>query len=492
MTYELRKSDSSIVPQKHPNKVIERSVPAEDVEGRELTKGNTIEQNRDWTQSQASLSQLLDRVRLAAERKEEKLNALWHHVYNKESLRTAYYGLKRNSASGIDRMTWSEYGKNLESNLEALSKRLRNGGYRAHPVKRVNIPKPDGRLRPIGIPVLEDKLVQKATVEVLNAVYETEFKNFSYGFRPGRRQHDALDAVAVGIEQRKINWILDADIRGFFDALDHEMLIKFIEHRISDKRVIRHIRKWLKAGVLEEGELKTSYKGTPQGGSISPLLANIYLHYVLDLWVDLWRTRIAKGEVIIVRYADDFIVGFQYYKDAVRFRRELKSRLLKFNLNLHPQKTSLLEFGRFASKDREGRGKGRPETFDFLGFTHICGTTKAGRFKLKRKTMSQKMKRKIAELKQELRKRLNNRISEVGKWLRSVLLGHYRYYGVPGNLGSMYGFREQVLHWWYKTLKRRGQHRRIRWEKMIRIARCWLPYPSLYHPYPSERLIVRT
>lgn len=492
MTYELRKSDSSIVPQKHPNKGTEQFNPAEDVEGRELTKGNTIKQNRDWTQGQASLSQLLDRVRLAAERKEEKLNALWHHVYNKEGLRAAYYGLKRNSASGIDQMTWSEYGANLESNLEDLSKRLRNGGYRAHPVKRVNIPKPDGRFRPIGIPTLEDKLVQKATTVVLNAVYEDEFKNFSYGFRPGRRQHDALDAVAVGIGQRKINWTLDADIQGFFDALDHETLIKFIEHRIEDKRVIRHIRKWLKAGVLEEGELKTSYKGTPQGGSISPLLANIYLHYVLDLWVDSWRKRIAKGEVIIVRYADDFIVGFQYYKDAVRFEQELKSRLLKFKLKLHPQKTRLIEFGRFASKDRESRGQGRPETFDFLGFTHICGTTKAGRFKLKRKTMSQKMRRKIAELKQEMRRRLNNRIPEVGQWLRKVLLGHYRYYGVPGNLNSLYGFREQVLHWWYKTLKRRGQHRRIRWEKMKGIAKDWLPYPDVYHPYPNERLIVRT
>jgi group II intron reverse transcriptase/maturase len=460
------------------------------VEGRELTKGNTIKQNRDWTQGQASLSQLLSRVRLAAERKGEKLNALWHHVYNKECLRAAYFGLKRNSASGIDQMTWSDYGENLESNLEDLSKRLRNGGFRAHPVKRVNIPKPDGRFRPIGIPVLEDKLVQKATVEVLNAVYEGEFRNFSYGFRPGRRQHDALDAVAVGIEKRKINWILDADIQGFFDALDHEMLIEFIEHRISDKRVIRHIRKWLKAGVLEEGELKTSYKGTPQGCSISPLLANIYLHYVLDLWVDSWRRRIAKGEVIIIRYADDFLVGFQYYKEAIRFKRELNSRLLKFKLKLHPQKTRLIEFGRFASKDREDRGKGRPDTFDFLGFTHICGTTKAGRFKLKRKTMSQKMRRKLAELKQEMRKRLNNRISEVGQWLRKVLLGHYRYYGVPGNLKSLYGFREQVLHWWYSTLKRRGQRHRIRWEKMKCIAKDWLPYPVVSHPYPSERLIV--
>jgi RNA-directed DNA polymerase len=492
VTHELRKSDSSIVPQKHPNKGTGLSCPAEAAEGRELTKGNTIKRSIDCTQGQASMSQSLNRVRLAAERKAEKLNALWHHVYNKEGLRASYYGLKRNSATGIDHMTWSEYGKNLESNLEDLSKRLRNGGYRAQPVKRINIPKPDGRFRPIGIPVLEDKLVQKAVAEVLNAVYESEFKNFSYGFRPGRRQHDALDAVAVGIEKRKINWILDADIQGFFDALDHDMLIEFIAHRISDKRVIRQIRKWLKAGVLEEGELKTSYKGTPQGGSISPLLANIYLHYVLDLWVKLWRKRTAKGDVIIVRYADDFIVGFQYYKEAVRFKHELKARLSKFKLKLHPQKTRLIEFGRFASKDREDRGKDRPETFNFLGFTHICGKTKAGRFKLKRKTMSQKMRRKIAEIKQEMRDRLNNRISEVGKWLRSVLLGHYRYYGVPGNIGTLYSFREALLHWWYKALKRRGQRRRISWDKMVRIAKDWLPYPEIYHPYPGERLIVRT
>lgn len=492
MAHKLRKSDSSIVPKKHSNKGKGQPFPAEDVEERELTKGNTVKRSRDWTQSQTSLSQSLDRVRLAAERKDEKLNALWHHVYNKERLRTTYYSLKRNSASGIDHVTWAKYGKNLESNIEDLSERLKSGGYRAHAVKRVNILKPDGCNRPIGIPVLEDKLVQKASVEVLNAVYEGEFRNFSYGFRPGRRQHDALDAVAVGIEKRKINWILDADIQGFFDALDHDMLIQFIEHRIGDKRVLRHIIKWLKAGVLEEGELKTSYKGTPQGGSISPLLANIYLHYVLDLWVDLWRKRNAKGDVIMIRYADDFIVGFQHHDDALKFKRALSERLSKFKLQLHPQKTRLIEFGRFASRDRDGRGNGKPETFDFLGFTHICSTTRAGKFKLKRKTVSQKMKGKIAQLKQEMQKRFNNRISEIGKWLRLVLLGHYRYYGVPGNTGKLYSFREQVLHWWYISLKRRGQHRCIRWDKMIRIAKDWLPYPEVYHPYPSERLIVRT
>ena len=492
MTYGLRKSDSLIVPQKYPNKREEKPNLAEDVEERGLTKGNTFKRSKDWTQSQASLSQSLDRVRLASERREEKLNALWHHVYNKECLRSAYYSLKRNSSCGIDRVSWSKYGKNLESNLEDLSNRLRQGGYRAHPVKRVNIPKPDGRFRPIGIPALEDKLVQRATVEVLNAVYEGEFKNFSYGFRPGRKQHDALDAVTVGIQKRKINWILDADIRGFFDALDHTMLIDFIEHRIGDKRVIRHIIKWLKAGVLEEGELKASYKGTPQGGSISPLLANIYLHYVLDLWADMWRKQNAKGDVIIVRYADDFIVGFQYKDEAHRFKAALSERLSKFKLQLHAQKTRLIEFGRFASRDRGNRGDGKPETFDFLGFTHICSTTRAGKFKLKRKTVSKKMICKIAQIKQELQKRLNDRISEIGKWLRVVLLGHYRYYGVPGNTGSLYAFREQVLHWWYATLKRRGQNRRIRWDNMIRIAKDWLPYPQMYHPYPSERLIVNT
>lgn len=492
MIHELRKSDSSILPVKSANKVGERSSSAELTEERELTEGNTTKHSRGWTQRQAALSQVLGRVRGAAERGNEKLNALWHHVYNKDRLCSTFYSLKRRSSSGVDRVSWSTYKESLAENLEDLSIRLKRGSFKAHPVKRVNIPKPDGRTRPIGIPVLEDKLVQKTTAEVLNAVYEVEFKNFSYGFRPGRSQHDALDAVAVGIEQCKINWILDADIQGFFDTLDHDWLIRFIEHRISDKRVIRHIKKWLKVGVIEEEQWSASEEGTPQGGSISPLLANIYLHYVLDLFVDWWRKQRAKGEVIIVRYADDFIIGFQYYDDATLLLKELRDRFTKFNLKLHPEKTRLIEFGRFAIESRKRRGKGRPETFDFLGFTHICSKTIRGRFKLKRKTISKRIKRKIKEIKMELRRRINDRIKDVGKWLRSVLNGYYRYYGIPGNSSMMYSFRELILHWWYVTLRRRGQIRKFKWEKMKRTAIYWLPYPVIYHPYPSERLIVKT
>lgn len=489
MMYGHRESDSPIVPKKPSNKRAQHSVPAEKVEERGLAKGNATKQSKARTQGRITLTHALDRVRRAVRRERvTRLTTLWHHVYNVDRLQEAYLGLKRKSAPGIDGETWTTYGEDLEANLQVLSGRLRRGSYRAYAVKRVYIPKSDGRQRPIGIPVLEDKVAQRSAVEVLNAIYEQEFKNFSYGFRPGRSQHDALDALAVGLERRKINWVVDADIKGFFDCLDHDWLLKFVEHRIADKRMLRHIKKWLKAGILEGESWRAQEEGTPQGGSISPLLANIYLHYVLDLWVDYWRKHFGKGDVIIVRYADDFIIGFQYYGEAQRFLHELQARLQKFNLRLHDGKTRLIEFGRFAAANRKKRRLDKPETFDFLGFTHICGKTRKGRFVVRRQTVKKRMRRKLNELKTELRRRMHWHVADVGKWLRAVLLGHYRYYGVPFNYAQLEAFRKAVLRLWYKTLKRRSHKSNLTWERMLRYVKTWLPPPRLMHPYPSQRL----
>ena len=445
------------------------------------------------TCSRSSLQNLQLRIRQAAQKdKELRFTALWHHVYNVDQLRKAYLGTKRHAAPGVDGQTWQQYGENLESNLLDLSGRLQRGAYHAKPVKRAYVPKADGSQRPIGVPVLEDKIVQRATVEVLNNIYETDFKGFSYGFRPGRSQHNALDALMEGIRTQKVNWVLDADIRGFFDAIDHEWMIKFVEHRIADQRVVRHIKKWLNAGVLEDGELTRAEEGTPQGGSVSPLLANIYLHYAFDLWADQWQRQPGRGKVIIVRFADDLVVGFQSRRDALQFQQDIKERFARFNLELHADKTRLIEFGLFAAENRKKRGEGKPATFDFLGFTHICGKTKSGRFTVLRHTMRKKMQRKLAELKDELRKRMHHPVREVGKWLRSVLLGHYRYYGVPQNSRRLGAFRYHLLCHWKWTLCRRSQRHRTTWERMNRIASIFLPLPRIHHPYPEERLRVTT
>ena len=465
---------------------------AEVVEGRGLAKGNPGGCNRDRTQCRDTLQQALDWVRQAARRVRFLLTALWHHVYDIDRLREAYYSVNRRAAPGVDGETWAAYGRDLEANLRDLSGRLDRGGYHAQPVERVYIPKPDGRERPIGIPTLEDKIVQRATVEVLNAVYEEDFLGFSYGFRPGRNPHDALDAVTVGIEKRSINWVLDADIRGFFDTLDHAWLVKFIEHRIGDRRVLRHIRKWLNAGIFEDGQWQGQEEGTPQGGSVSPLLANIYLHYVFDLWAEQWRGRHARGDVIIVRYCDDFIVGFQYQDEAERFWVELRERFHRFNLELHPEKTRLIEFGRFAVERRQRRGEGKPETFDFLGFTHMCGKTRKGKFTVRRKTVVSRLRRKLHEVKQTLRKRMCLPIPSQGTWLRAVLLGHYRYFAVPRNSSLLRVFREGILRSWCRTLRRRSQRHRITWKRMYKLAWQWLPQPRILHPYPAQRLCVTT
>ena len=439
------------------------------------------------------LPNALERIRQAARRdKGMQFTALWHHVYNIDHLRGAYYSLKRDAVAGVDGETWHSYGKELEGNLLDLSGRLKRGGYRAKSVKRSYIPKPDGRQRPLGITVVEDKIVQRATAEVLNAIYEVDFLGFSYGFRPKRSAHVALDALYAGIMTRKVSWILDADIRGYFDTIDHEWLMKFVEHRIADKRVHRHIKKWLNAGVLEEGVKTFSDEGVPQGGSISPLLANIYLHYVFDMWADKWRRVNGRGEMVIVRFCDDFVVGFQYREDAERFYEELVERFRKFGLALHSGKTRIIEFGRFAAQNRRQRGKGKPETFDFLGFTHICGKTRKGKFTVLRHSISKRIIAKLKELKRELRKRLHWPIPEVGKWLRSVLLGHYRYYGLPGNSRKLNAFRYHLIHLWYKSLGRRSQRSRINWGRMERLIKRYAPSARITHPYPDLNLYVIT
>jgi group II intron reverse transcriptase/maturase len=421
-----------------------------------------------------------------------RFTALLHHIASPDMLREAYFRLKREAAPGVDGQTWRAYGQALEDNLRDLSGRLHRGAYRAKPVRRAYIPKADGRQRPLGVPTLEDKVVQRATVEVLNAIYETDFLGFSYGFRPGRSQHNALDALYTGLLTRRVNWVLDADIRGFFDAIDHGWLVKFVEHRIADRRVVRLIQKWLNAGVLEGGTRTRSDEGTPQGGSASPLLANLYLHYVFDLWVQRWRTTQAHGDVIVVRYADDFIVGFQRQSDAERFLAELRERFRKFHLELHPDKTRLLQFGPFADEDRRRSGRGKPETFDFLGFTHICGKKRNGRFTVLRQTMRKRLQAKLSEVKAELRHRWHDPIPEVGQWLRSVVGGHIRYYGVPMNGPALALFRFQVGWLWQRALSRRSQTGRVPWTRMRRLIETWLPPARVCHPYPLRRMGVIT
>lgn len=486
------KSDEPIVPGKQPNKGAPRGAAAEVVEGRGSAEGNPRQDDRDRTQDRGTLQSALTRVREAASKDRRlQFTTLWHHVYDVRRLREAYFRLDPKAAAGVDRVTWREYGERLEANLEDLSARLRRGAYRARAVRRVYIPKADGRRRPIGVPTLEDKIVQRSTVEVLNAVYEVDFLGFSYGFRPGRGPHDALDALAVGVERKRVNWVLDADIRGFFDAIDHEWLVKFVEHRITDQRVLRHVKKWLRAGVLEDGEWRSVAQGTPQGGSISPLLANVYLHYVFDLWAHDWRSR-AHGDVIVVRYADDFIVGFEHREDAERFLTALRERLGQFGLELHPEKTRLLEFGRFAADRRRRRGEGKPETFEFLGFTHVCGERRNGRFTVKRQTSRARRQRKLLALKVELRRRLHEPVPKVGKWLGAVLRGHYAYFGVPHNYRALKRMRFAVIGLWHRALRRRSQRSGLTWVVMQRLASKWLPLPCICQPYPSERLARRT
>jgi len=483
------KSDSAIVAGKPTNKA--EFSAAEPVEPRAGAEGNAGQQSTRRAQNRGSVSQALDRIRQAArQRKKEKFTTLFPHL-TIDLLEAAFGGLDRDAAAGADGLTWKEYEANLERNLEDLHARLHRGAYRALPSRRVYIPKPDGRQRPLAVAALEDKIVQRATATVLNAIYEEDFLGFSYGFRPGRGAHDALDALAVGIASRTVNFILDADIRSFFDEVSQNWLIRFVEHRVGDKRIIRLIQKWLKAGVLEDGIVTTSDRGTGQGSTISPLLANIYLHYVLDLWADRWRRREAAGDMIIVRYADDIVVGFEREDDARRFLDAMHERLREFALSLHPDKTRLIEFGRHAADRRGQRGLGKPETFTFLGFVFICGKSRRGHFLLKRKSRSDRMRAKLKAVKQELRRRMHQPIPIQGKWLGQIVRGWFNYHAVPTNSRALSAFRFLVIALWRQTLKRRSQKDGMTWDRITRLAAEWLPKPKILHPWPNQRFAVR-
>jgi group II intron reverse transcriptase/maturase len=405
-------------------------------------------------------------------------------------LKDAYSWLKRNAAPGVDGVTWRDYEQNLEANIVDLHARIHRGAYRALPSRRKYIAKPDGRQRPLGIAALEDKIAQRALVEVLNAVYEEDFLGFSYGFRPGRGQHDALDALATAITRMKVNWILDADIQSFFDSVSHDWLVRFLEHRVGDQRVIRLIRKWLKAGVMEDGVITPTEAGTPQGAVASPLLANVYLHYVFDLWAQRWRQHHAHGTVILVRYADDIVVGFEYEADAQRFHADLQQRMEKFALSLHPGKTRVIEFGRFAAVNRAQRGLGKPETFAFLGFVHIGGHSRRRFFQLKRKSRRDRLRAKLRAIKEELRRRRHEPIPQQGRWLHQVVRGYFAYHAVPTNVASLSAFRHHVVDLWRRTLKRRSQKDHTTWDRITRLAADFLPAPRILHPWPDARFAV--
>jgi RNA-directed DNA polymerase len=495
MTHGHEKSDFAIIAMKPANKAeqpaAEQSAAeptaTEPVERRAETKGNAGQQSTYRAQSRVSVSQALERIRrVAKERKKEKFTSLLHHI-SIDLLVEAFSELKQDAAPGIDGLTWRDYRQNLERNLEDLHARVHRGAYRALPSRRTYIPKPDGRQRPLAIAALEDKIVQRATAAVLNAIYEEDFLGFSYGFRPGRSAHDALDALDVGINSTKVNWIVDADIRSFFDEISQEWLVRFLEHRIGDRRVIRLIQKWLKVGVLEDGIVTTSGRGTGQGSVISPLLANIHLHYVLDLWAERWRRREATGDMIIVRYADDFIVGFQHKVDAQRFLDEMRKRLQEFALSLHPEKTRLIEFGRFAARDRKERGLGKPETFNFLGFTFICGKSRTGKFQLKRKTRRDRMRAKLRMVKEEMRRRMHQPIPVQGNWLHKVVKGYFNYHAVPTNFRALVAFRAAIAKRWLRTLIRRSDTANLNWTRMNKLIDDWLPQPRILHPWPSQR-----
>jgi RNA-directed DNA polymerase len=487
MMHGSGKSDEAIVAGKPANKA-ERSV-AESVERRAEAKGNAGQHSTDRTQGRNDVSQALERIRQAArQRKDKKFTSLLHHVT--AHLEQAFHELKENAAPGVDGLTWREYETGFERRLEELRDRIHRGAYRALPSRRVYIPKPDGRQRPLAVAALEDKIVQRATAAVLNAVYEEDFLGFSYGFRPGRGAHDAMDALVVGISSRKVGFVLDADIRSFFDTVNHEWLTRFGEHRIGDRRVIRLIQKWLKAGVLEDGIVTANDRGTGQGAVISPLLANIYLHYALDLWAERWRRREASGDVIIVRYADDFIVGFEHEGDARHFLDVMRKRLGEFSLTLHPDKTRLIEFGRFAAANREKRGLGKPETFNFLGFTFICGKSRQGKFLIKRKSRRDRRRTKVQDIKRALCQRMHQPISVQGKWLRQVIGGYFNYHAVPTNIRALAVFRAEITRVWRRLLSRRSQKGRFTWTRMIQLANDWLPRPRILHPWPNQRFAV--
>jgi RNA-directed DNA polymerase len=491
MMHGREKSDPAIVAMKPANKAgAGTAAAAELVEPRAGTKRNAEQQNTHRTQGRERVSQALDRVRKAArQRKKEKFTALLHHL-GTDLLREAFFALKRDAAPGADHLTWRAYAADLEENLADLHARVHRGAYRALPSRRTYIPKADGSQRPLAVAALEDKLVQKAIVAVLNGIYEEEFLGFSYGFRPKRGQHDALDALCTGITSKRVNFILDADVRSFFDEVSRSWLVRFVEHRIGDPRIIRLIQKWLTAGILEDGIVTVSDKGTGQGSVISPLLANVYLHYVFDLWANRWRRREAKGDMIVVRYADDIVVGFEHEADARHFWEAMQKRLQEFALSLHPGKTRLIEFGRHAAVRRARKGQGKPETFSFLGFIFICGRSRSGKFQLKRKSRPDRMRRTLGEIKAELRRRMHEPIPEQGRWLSQVVRGYFAYHAVPTNMLALSAFRHHVDRLWMRSLRRRSQKDTFTWARITRLANDWLPKPKILHPWPEARFAV--
>jgi RNA-directed DNA polymerase len=484
-----RKSDRCVVSGKEPNKGI--TMPAEALEKRHLTKENAMQTTVAQTQSWIPTSSGLQRVReRALKDKKAQFTALLHHV-TKDSLRDSFLTLKRKASPGVDGITWKQYEERLEINLHILHNKIHKGSYRAKPSKRTYIPKADGKMRPLGIAALEDKIVQQSVAIVLNAIYEVDFKGFSYGFRPGRSQHQALDALYIALSKRKVNWVLDADIRAFFDTINHEWMMMFLEHRIADQRMLRLIHKWLKAGVSEEGKWSETAVGTPQGAVISPVLANVYLHYVYDLWLQQWRKTKAKGDVIAVRYADDTVVGFQYKHEADNFLYALKERMRKFGLDIHPEKTRLIEFGRFATERRKKSGDGKPETFNFLGFTHICGKSLKGNFLVIRNTITKRLRAKLQDINEELMRRRHEPIAVLGTWLKAVVQGYFNYHAVPGNIFQMAAFRTEVNRLWFRALKRRSQRNKLTWDRFGKLVNKWIPRAKVLHPYPEERFYVK-
>jgi len=485
-THALEESDCAVVPMNRPNKEEQSSTEAG--EGRARTKENIAQSNTSPTQSGERVSQGLNGVRQVAKaKKQERFTALLHHL-SVDLLRDSFYALKRQAAPGVDGVTWQEYETGLEDRLTDLHGRVHRGAYRAQPSRRVYIPKADGRQRPLGVAALEDKVVQQAVVTILNQIYEVDFRGFSYGFRPGRSPHQALDALSVGLHRKRVNWVLDADIRGFFDQMSHEWTMKFVQHRVADRRILRLIQKWLKAGVSEEGQWSETMMGTPQGAVISPLLANVYLHYVFDLWIEAWRKKVARGDVMVVRYADDLVVGFESRAEAERFLGEFRERLAKFGLELHPEKTRLIQFGRFAALNRKEQGQGKPETFTFLGFTHYCGKRrKDGAFIVWRETAKKRLVAKLHEIKLELTRLRHEPIARVGEWLRKVSTGYYQYHAVPGNVPQLNLFRRRLGWVWWRALSRRGQRSRVPLSRLYRLIDRWIPVPRVLHPYPKER-----
>jgi group II intron reverse transcriptase/maturase len=473
---------------KSPNKAGRPATEA--MERRAGAEGNAGWSRTHRAQNRDRVTQGLDRVRQAVKRGEERFTTLLHHI-SIAALGTAFYALRRDAAPGADGLTWQQYEADLDARLADLHSRVHRGAYRPQPARRTYIPKADGSERPLAIAALEDKIVQGATVMVLNAIYEADFLGFSYGFRPGRGPHDALDALIVAIKEQEVNYILDADIRSFFDTVDQGWLIRFVAHRIGDRRIVRLLRRWLRAGVLEDGRVTKGERGTAQGAVISPLLANIYLHYVFDLWAHRWRQRETTGNVIIVRYADDVVVGFEHETDAHRFLEAMRRRFAAFALSLHPEKTRLIEFGQHAAANRARRGQGKPETFNFLGFTLICGKTRKGAFQIHRRSRRDRVRAKLKEVKEELRRRMHEAIPEQGQWLKQVALGFFQYHAVPTNGGALDDFRERLIWEWWRALRRRSQTDTMSWERIRKIAADWLPKPRILHRWPEQRFAAR-